>query len=271
MEVTEDGTVYASDFKCKNLLPNNNTTQTINGITFTVNADKTVTVNGTATANTGFPLINGTNIYNDLNLKNGTYILSGCPTNGSQNGYSIYMDIKHLDDTNDIYYDIGEGLSFTKAEGDRLYIIIRVENGTTVSDLTFYPQIESGTVVTSYTPHKMSGASPVVLFNNPSGLFDDIALADNRSNYLKLEIYFIDDQNFQNVMTIDTSGNPFQLQFLKSGANRGSMYFISTRMYFDSNGIIKRGTTTIYNLIGGTITENTTADVLKITKIIGYR
>lgn len=113
-------------------------------------------------------------------------------------------------------------------------------------------------------------SKPVVLFNNANGLFDDITLTDSKSNYSKLEIYFIDDQNFQNTMTIDASNNPFQLQFVKSGGSKGSMYFMATRFSYSGN-TIKRGTTTIYNIINGVITENTTADVLKITKIIGYK
>lgn len=44
----------------KNMLPNNATTSTINGVTFTVNSDKSVTGNGTATNHTDFYLY-GTN------------------------------------------------------------------------------------------------------------------------------------------------------------------------------------------------------------------
>ena len=112
---------------------------------------------------------------------------------------------------------------------------------------------------------------PVVLFNNPTGLFDDITLSDSKSNYSYLEIYFLDDQNFQNSMKIDTSNNMFQLQFVKGGITRGSMYFITTRMYWNSNTVIKRGTTTIYNIVNSVISENATADILKITKVIGYK
>ena len=52
MEVTEDGTVYASDFKSKNLLPNLVVSQTINDLVVTRNSDGSITINGTASANT---------------------------------------------------------------------------------------------------------------------------------------------------------------------------------------------------------------------------
>ena len=60
----------------KNILPNNNTTQTINGIPFTKNADGSVTIGaGTASANTSY-------ILGDINPKAGNYILSRGTTNG---------------------------------------------------------------------------------------------------------------------------------------------------------------------------------------------
>lgn len=61
----------------KNLLKNNATSQTINGVTFTINSDGTVTANGTATANAQFtifktiPLISGRR-FNVIQL-GGTY------------------------------------------------------------------------------------------------------------------------------------------------------------------------------------------------------
>lgn len=64
----------------KNILPATTAgTQTITGVTFTNNNDGTITVNGTATDNSTYPL--GTF---DIK-KNTTLTLSGCPSNGSNN------------------------------------------------------------------------------------------------------------------------------------------------------------------------------------------
>ena len=53
----------------KNVLPVTAHTQTVNGVTFTVNTDGSIAVNGTANANTAF-------ILNTITLKSGTYIAS---------------------------------------------------------------------------------------------------------------------------------------------------------------------------------------------------
>ena len=68
---------YRSEIKCcgdnVNILKNTAKTQTINGVTFTVNKDGTVIANGTATAES-FIAIN-TFSY----IANQDYMLSGCP------------------------------------------------------------------------------------------------------------------------------------------------------------------------------------------------
>jgi hypothetical protein len=42
-------------------------------------------------------------------------------------------------------------------------------------------------------------------------------------------------------------------------------------MNWSSNTLLKRGTTTIHQIINATVTQNTTADVLKIVRILGYK
>lgn len=64
----------------KNLFPNNGTTQTVNGITITVNADKSVTFNGTATTDFGFE-------YGANTLDSGNYILSKGSSDSNPNLY----------------------------------------------------------------------------------------------------------------------------------------------------------------------------------------
>ena len=172
--------------------------------------------------------------------------------------------------------------TITSSQNGYLYLLIRYNNDANITPSLLNNNdfmVNEGSTTLPYEPYitpsiNVDGeeiySKPVVLFSNPSGQFDDISLSDSKSNYSKLEIYFIDDQNYQDTMTIDTSNKPFQLQFVKSGANRGSMYFIATRFYY-SGSTIKRDTTTVYNLINSVLTENTTADVLKITKILGYK
>ena len=71
----------------KNLIPYpyTDTTKTLNGITFTVNSDGSVTVNGTATAQAYFKL------QQSFSLKKGQYFFNGCPTGGAGTKYSLYL------------------------------------------------------------------------------------------------------------------------------------------------------------------------------------
>lgn len=66
-----------------NLLPNNGSSQTVSGITFTVNADGSVTCSGTATATTHFNIVNGRGT-EKLRLPDGTYTLWAW-----QDGYGV--------------------------------------------------------------------------------------------------------------------------------------------------------------------------------------
>lgn len=127
----------------KNLLPNNATSQTSNGVTFTVNADGSITANGTATQ------LIGRNISPTLNLS-GTYTLSGCPKNGGIDSYQL--------DSSGAYPDTGNGNTFT-IDGS-LQIRIRIASGYTCNNLTFYPQLELGSTATSYEPYTGGAPSP---------------------------------------------------------------------------------------------------------------
>lgn len=117
----------------KNMLKNTATSQTTNGVTFTVNADGSVTVNGTATANAYF-------VVGKLTLSAGSYIVSGCPANGSSSKYFVYAD--HSGGKS----DYGSGGAFTLADTKEVIATIAVRSGITVSNLTFYPMIRLASI-----------------------------------------------------------------------------------------------------------------------------
>ena len=135
----------------KNLLPfpYYDTTKTENGITFTVNSDGSITANGTATANAVFYLVRGSNIQNLVLGANRNVSFSGCPAGGSSSTYMIAL--QSTDYTQD-KRDYGEGVSFVTTRND-YYMFIRVYSGTTVSNLTFYPQVEYDTAKTPHEPY----------------------------------------------------------------------------------------------------------------------
>ncbi len=138
----------------KNLIPYPyyNKSMTSKGIEWVVNGDGTVTANGTATATSIFFCT-----FRTENLKQGKYILSGCPNSGSRQTYYQWFGI--WDGTSNVYgaYDIGSGANITvKSEHEKHYVVIGcyVYAGATVENLTFYPQLEVGEKATSYQPYK---------------------------------------------------------------------------------------------------------------------
>ena len=154
---TTDNRVEIENIEGKNKFKNNykaGYTTTNNGVTFTVNKDKSITANGTATDTVTF--IFATNI----KLKKGTYTVSGI-TSGSSSTYNI--TISGLTSI----YNVARTHTIN---ADTTYVnaFIRVNSGVTVDNVTFYPMIEEGTVATTYVPYnslefKVEGKN---LFNN---------------------------------------------------------------------------------------------------------
>jgi len=121
------------------------------GVTWTVNADGSVTANGTATANSIFYVcgIDSTN----LRLPVGTKcFLSGCPSGGSYSSYfmrcstgsgSTYISAN----------DLGSGSVFTVSDSNSTVgVMIQITKGFTANNLVFYPQLEFGESKTEWEP-----------------------------------------------------------------------------------------------------------------------
>lgn len=121
----------------KNLLkyPYRYGTTTLNGVTFTNNGDGTITVNGTATADTNYFM----HAVGDISLS-GTYILSGCPSGGSDTAYYLAprVDTSWLKANR----DYGDGATLS---GTIDAMAITVANGCVCSNLTFKPMLRLAT------------------------------------------------------------------------------------------------------------------------------
>lgn len=158
----------------KNLLPNNATSQTINGITFTVNADGSVTVNGTATANAELAI--ATNI-----PLNGDFILSDAIA--GESGH--YWAFANVDSGARQYILTNAEMPITVAT--KLdYFRIKVFSGETVSNVTFKPMLRlasdpddtyvpyamTNRVVTSALNHK----APLITTGFDTNYFDELCL-----------------------------------------------------------------------------------------------
>ena len=127
----------------KNLLtyPYNETTKTVNGITFTDNGDGTITVNGTATANAAFSLSS------KIVYKSGVdYVISGCP-NGGDRKFKIKGNSDGVNAD-----DVGYGKTFSFSEDTECSVSILIYKDVTVENLIFRPQLELGATPTAYEP-----------------------------------------------------------------------------------------------------------------------
>ena len=137
----------------KNLLKNTASSKTAYGITLTVNNDKSITINGTATQD----FIAKIGEFND---KDDSYILTGCPSGGSKSSY--YLVASCRDENNEWKadnVDVGSGETLSNDYAKRI-IQIGVKSEKTVSNLTFYPMVRLASISDStYEPYT-NGASP---------------------------------------------------------------------------------------------------------------
>lgn len=140
----------------KNLLKNTATSKTTSGITFTVNDDKSVTVNGTASESVYLRLSE----YTEMSLIQGfRYKLSGCPIGGSSNSYRF--QIWKGTEANQQVHDYGGGSIFTFDETFTNWnIAIFITKGATINNLTFYPMLCIATDTDdTYQPYKETSFS----------------------------------------------------------------------------------------------------------------
>lgn len=119
-----------------------------NGLVITSQQDGSITVDGTATADTWHAI----NFALEKRLPMNTPLsLSGCPAGGStRNSYYIglYLGGKW-------FSDIGTGNTYIKFTTREISSRVEVSilKGTVCNDLTFYPKIEVGTTITPYSKY----------------------------------------------------------------------------------------------------------------------
>lgn len=127
-----------------NMLPNKATTQTINGITFTVNSDGTISASGTATANTELTLNTSGSSSPISGLETNNYKLSGCPSGGGSNTHRLFVK----GTSNSYYNDDGSGVLINN--DGIAYVRIWIKSGQTVSNLVFKPMLSLASLNLSY-------------------------------------------------------------------------------------------------------------------------
>ena len=170
--------------KSKNLLPSvpqDGKSRTSNGVTFTLNDDGSLYINGTATAGTSFAYIReGT--ADRKPIKKGTYTISGANGLNGNNG-RIVIGVTGVNE----YYITGNSpRTVTVEEDNTMYFKVSIFQGATV-DTTVYPMLELGDTASAYTkPIDVNGATVNKLGKNIWN-FDDMTFVLGRSAATKTD------------------------------------------------------------------------------------
>lgn len=145
-----------------NILENKAISQTLNGVTLTVNKDGSIMANGIATTNTTFKINNNIVPKNISNL-----ILSGCPNNGSTNTYDLKIELYKNGVWTKALYDFGNGVNTGDlSEYTSCKISATIRKDYNANNLIFKPKLEKGSVATPYSPYGMGSVEIDVVNSN---------------------------------------------------------------------------------------------------------
>ena len=160
LEIKVKGSTSQVTRSGKNKLPYNyynGNSKTTNGITFTVNKDRSITANGTATANATFGMVD----INSYAITAGSYKLVG--ENSEYTKQAIRGSYKKTDGTTKYVSSVS---NFIIEEGStNVYFYIVILQGETVNNVTFYPMLLNSTE-TDLT-FEAGGASPSPDYPSP--------------------------------------------------------------------------------------------------------
>lgn len=103
-----------------------------NGLTATVNQNGSITISGTATADTSFKIVNAKTICN----AGSRYFLSGCPMGGSSQSFCLRVE----SDSN-FAEDYGAGAFFNPGSSSANSVQILIKANSVMRNVTFWPMI----------------------------------------------------------------------------------------------------------------------------------
>lgn len=133
-------------------------TYTINGMTFTINDDYSVTINGTATGDAFFNLNNVEGYYTQITEGETYTAYTGVANEG------LSFALKTLDNTLLIYSTNVIQKSYVSTYSGDTCMYLKVTSGYTLNNLTVYPMLVKGTEITEYEPY---GAMPSIDYPSP--------------------------------------------------------------------------------------------------------
>ena len=161
--------------------------QTLNGITITVNEDKSITLNGTSTTEF-YPRLSNT-----FKLENKEYTLS---TVAEMQDSKIKMVVRQSSQNVQItQLYTGNSITFTNSYLDEIYAYLVIRTNQTFDNFTIYPKLELGNSFTAYEPYDENGRQYYV---------DGISTQQTRSGR---QLYNVNDvQTMTSGITVDEEG-----------------------------------------------------------------
>lgn len=125
----------------KNHLKITASSQTVDGVTFTVNADQSVSLSGTAANLITFVIVDNAAANA---VPDGSYILSGCPASGGSTTYDLRW---YLYSAGRSAYDQGSGAAVNKSGGTTSSnISILIRSGVNTDGVVFKPMIRKSVI-----------------------------------------------------------------------------------------------------------------------------
>ena len=198
----------------KNLLENEKSTQTISGVTFTVNSDGSVLADGTATDIIWFQINNG------FKLNDVEYTLTGCPIGGGENTYEV--QIRSTESSSSLWQfivDRGDGATGLCSSSRTYIAFIGIKSGVTVTNLLFKPMLRLATDSDStYQPYAMTNKqiTPYVQAISNPNLLDNPWFTINQRGWTtggatKVDTFTVDRwkievNNSDHVVTVNNDG-----------------------------------------------------------------
>lgn len=165
----------------KNMLQNDLTPQTKNGITVTINEDKSITFNGTSSAYTEFILSDNL----DITLKKGIKYILSTHKDGTISGGNSYLNINSSDKTELYVYNNNSDVNSMIPSGDIKIIKSNIifGAGCVLTNFTIYPMLEKNQNMTEYQPYQKN--TSVMLLNAPlrslpNGVKDKAYIKNNK-------------------------------------------------------------------------------------------
>lgn len=253
-----DGNTSQKTTTGANLLENELTSQTVNGVTFTINEDKSITANGTATSNIELNI----NSWH-LILQAGTYYIKSGATNSSSSRY--YFEIfngsnRYISDSS------GNGRSFTLDAETTFRAYIAVKSGITLENIKFYPMICTGSEAKEYEQFTGGEPSPNPDYpQNISIVSDEVKIVQTGKNLFskKLNAYGAISPNInvdsvsQDTITISATSETSLYESVRYSSVaklvKGKTYTVSAKIDGNENSLIriaKSNDGTAQNILG---------------------